>query len=177
MCEVMRAPFWPSGSLAIWTMISWPSFSRSVIDGAGGTVAHLRLRRGHRALFHARLWRTRRPRSPAAVRGPGPPWARGLPCPRGRHVHLVRRGGACGAKRDVRSADPARAVARSDWWECGRARGLLPCSTTAPFDGFSGLRLPPPHLYLHTFHRVFDFGLFVRAQRRRLQKLRGRFAG
>ncbi len=32
MCEVMRAPFWPSGSLAIWTMISWPSFSSSEME-------------------------------------------------------------------------------------------------------------------------------------------------
>src|ERR1017187_3128552 len=36
MGEVMRAPFCPRGSLAIWTMISWPSRSRSLLDGAGG---------------------------------------------------------------------------------------------------------------------------------------------
>ena len=34
MLEVMRAPFVPIGSLAIWTMISCPSFKRSLIEGA-----------------------------------------------------------------------------------------------------------------------------------------------
>jgi hypothetical protein len=48
MCEVMRAPFCPSGSLAIWTMISWPSFSRSLMEGG---------RRGGDSLYHSgRRW-------------------------------------------------------------------------------------------------------------------------
>ena len=33
MCEVMRAPFLAMGSLAIWTRISWPGFSRSLMMG------------------------------------------------------------------------------------------------------------------------------------------------
>src|SRR6266851_2413170 len=33
MWLVMRAPFLPIGSFAIWTRISWPSFSRSVMSG------------------------------------------------------------------------------------------------------------------------------------------------
>ncbi len=33
MCEVIRAPFCPSGSLAIWTMISCPGLSRSEMEG------------------------------------------------------------------------------------------------------------------------------------------------
>ena len=36
MCEVIRAPFCPSGSFAIWTMISCPSRSRSLIEGSAG---------------------------------------------------------------------------------------------------------------------------------------------
>ena len=34
-CDVSRAPFVPSGSLATWTMTSWPSFSSSSILGSG----------------------------------------------------------------------------------------------------------------------------------------------
>ena len=34
-CEVSRAPLVPSGSLATWTMISWPSFRSSSIFGSG----------------------------------------------------------------------------------------------------------------------------------------------
>ncbi len=33
MCEVMRAPFLAMGSLAIWTRISWPGLSRSLMAG------------------------------------------------------------------------------------------------------------------------------------------------
>ena len=38
-CEVRRAPFVPSGSLATWTMISWPSFRSSSIFGSGPLLA------------------------------------------------------------------------------------------------------------------------------------------
>ena len=39
MWLVMRAPFLPIGSLAIWTRISWPSLSRSLIRGTGADSA------------------------------------------------------------------------------------------------------------------------------------------
>ena len=46
MCDVIRAPFWPSGSLAICTMISWPSFNSSEIEGAAVRSGRLTMRCG-----------------------------------------------------------------------------------------------------------------------------------
>src|SRR5206468_563529 len=78
----MRAPFFPIGSLAICTRISWPSFRRSVISGTfcgsrRRTDAHLGVRAGHagRILGAAR----------AACRAQLPP-VRGLP-PAHPHFH------------------------------------------------------------------------------------------
>ena len=59
MWLVMRAPFLPIGSLAIWTRISWPSLSRSVIRGISAAL----LRRGA-CCRHHRLRERRPPRRP-----------------------------------------------------------------------------------------------------------------
>ena len=45
MCEVMRAPFWPSGSLAIWTMISCPSLQQVADGRRGGLLRRVAARR------------------------------------------------------------------------------------------------------------------------------------
>ena len=58
MCEVMRAPFLAMGSLAIWTRISWPGLSRSLM--AGRLVDCMELR-------------PRRSRPPLRSRSPAPP--------------------------------------------------------------------------------------------------------
>ena len=63
MWLVMRAPFLPIGSLAIWTRTSWPSFNRSVISGCG----RFECGRG-RTLLRRPL---RRPRCPRCRSYPG----------------------------------------------------------------------------------------------------------
>ena len=52
MWLVMRAPFLPIGSLAIWTRISWPSLSRSLILGTSCV---------------SRRWKRRPPRRPRGL--------------------------------------------------------------------------------------------------------------
>ena len=106
MCEVMRAPFWPSGSFAIWTRISWPSFSRSVIDGVGGGRAVLpgdAPREVRRAARDETLNGT-----PNGTRsGAGAKLVVRLP------VRVLARGGAFSANPDVDTAIPAHARSRS----------------------------------------------------------------
>ena len=103
MCEVMRAPFWPSGSLAIWTMISWPSRSRSLMDGcadfSGARCGALRLRLGFARGLPAPALRARASRR--AVSSGREPDRRPASC------------GACGATCDADIAGLARARWRS----------------------------------------------------------------
>ena len=56
--DVIRAPFCPSGSFAIWTMISWPSLRSSVMEGPSALgwphhrTRNLRLANGGLAYSH-----------------------------------------------------------------------------------------------------------------------------
>ncbi len=166
MWEVMRAPFWPSGSLAIWTMISWPSRSRSLMEGVAVFSARSGLRRG-------RLGRGSARGSPA--RGSGRTRLasrRGGAAACAAHAAIAAvRGGACGGKRGADSAAPARAAWRSGWWGCGpvpalllffdfrrgrrRVRGSLPIRLRRFGLGGSSL---PVRLLLRRSHRRGGFG-------------------
>ena len=107
MCEVMRAPFLAMGSLAIWTRISWPGFSRSLMAGRlvdcmewrdRRAAGRCRRRRGRRS---PPAWRSRLLRSPSlaaadGVRHGGHRGGRGatgrVACDRGRALRSAAAG-------------------------------------------------------------------------------------